>query len=155
MGAERARFDAMTCDCGAPGRCEDFYHAILAEEQGDPDMFAWHTPVVCAYLLQHPARGAEKYLDGQFRMLQLYVAEGLDALHRLSARQVAANRGGGTPPPIEGYEPLPQHAPGPFRASFSGLPIRDDSFVADGYEAYGRHIQEIAVATVDAYLGRL
>jgi hypothetical protein len=34
----------MTCDCGAPagalGRCEDYFHAILAEEQGDPDMFA-------------------------------------------------------------------------------------------------------------------
>lgn len=48
------------CDCGATagplGTCVDYYHAILAEEQGDPQMYRWHAPVVCAYLLQHPAR---------------------------------------------------------------------------------------------------
>lgn len=146
----------MTCECGAPagalGLCEDYFHGILAEEQGDPDMYAWHAPVVCAYFLQHPARGAGKYLDGQFRMLQLYVAEGLDAVHRLSARQVAGNRRGGTPAPVEGYEPLPGRAPGPFRASLSGLPIGDGSFVADGPQAYGRRIQEIAEATVESWL---
>jgi len=145
----------MTCDCGAPagalGPCEAYFHAILAEEQGDPAMYAWHAPVVCAYFLQHPARGAQKYLDGQFRMLQLYVAEGLEALHRLSARQVAANKRGRTPPPIEGYDPLPQRAPGPFRAAFSGLPVSEGSFVADGPDAYGRRVLEIAEATVASW----
>lgn len=149
----------MTCDCGAPagalGLCEDYFHGVLAEEQGDPDMYAWHAPVVCAYFLQHPARGAEQHLDGQFRMLRLYVDKGLDAVHRVSARRVTGNRRGGTPEPIEGYEPLPRRAPGPFRASLSGLPVREDSFVADGHEAYGRHVQEIAAATVETWLVHL
>lgn len=148
----------MTCDCGAAAGaldlCEDYFHAILAEEQGDPDMYAWHAPVVCAYFLQHPARGAAHHLDGQFRLLQLYVAEGLDAVHRVSARRVAGNRRGGTPGPIEGYEPLPHRGPGSFRAAFSGLPVSDGSFVADGPEAYGRRIQEIAEATVESWRAR-
>ncbi|WP_049565192.1 DUF5946 family protein [Nonomuraea sp. SBT364] len=148
------------CDCGAAagplGVCVDYYHAILAEEQGDPRMYRWHAPVVCAYLLQHPSRGHEKYLDSQFRMLQLYVDQGLDALLRVAAHQVARNkhgvRSGYDMAPLAGYAPLPPDGPpAGFGAAFSGLPCRDGSFVADGHPAYGRRMEAIAAATVESW----
>ncbi|GAA3165999.1 DUF5946 family protein [Nonomuraea roseoviolacea] len=148
------------CECGATagplGVCVDYYHGILAEEQADPQMYAWHAPVVCAYLLQHPSRAREKYLDGQFRQLQLYVDQGLDALLRVAAHQVARNghgaRSGYDMEPLAPYEPLPVGGPPErFRAAFSGLPFREGSFVADGHAAYGRHIQLIAEATVEGW----
>jgi hypothetical protein len=148
------------CDCGAIagplGGCVDYYHAILAEEQADPQMYKWHAPVVLAYLLQHPSRAHEKYLDGQFRQLQLYVDKGIDALLRLAAHQVARNKHGARASydmaPFAEYAPLPQSgSPGPFRATFCGLPFRDGSFVSDGHLAYGRRIEIIAEATVESW----
>ncbi|MFK4034554.1 DUF5946 family protein [Nonomuraea wenchangensis] len=148
------------CDCGAVagplGVCVDYYHAILSEEQADPQMYRWHAPVVCAYLLQHPSGAHEKYLDGQFRQLQLYLDKGLDALLRVAARQVARNshraRAGYDMSPLAAYEPLPTGGPpGHFRASFGGLPFRDGSFVFDGHQAYGRRIALIAGATVESW----
>ncbi|MBA2893831.1 DUF5946 family protein [Nonomuraea soli] len=146
-----------TCDCGAPagelGTCEDYYHGILAEEQSDPEMYRWHAVVVTAYLLQHPARGHGKYLDGQFRLLQFYVDQGLDALTRLTARRVARNnhraRQAFEPDPLTAYAPLPQDGPpARFAASFSTLPVRDGSFVFDGPLPYGDRIKAIAEATI-------
>ncbi|WP_169949705.1 DUF5946 family protein [Microbispora sp. H11081] len=151
---------AGQCDCGAAagplGECADYYHAILAEEQADPQMYRWHTVVVCAYLLQHPSRAHEKYLGTQFRLLQFFLDKGLDALLRVAAYQVARNRHGSRsgydPAPFEAYEPLPSGAsPGPFRAGFSGLPFRDGSFVADGHAAYGLRMRAIAEATVESW----
>ncbi|MEV4321909.1 DUF5946 family protein [Microbispora rosea] len=148
------------CECGATpgplGECVDYYHAILAEEQADPEMYRWHTVVVCAYLLQHPARAYDKYLDGQFRLLQLYLDKGLDALLRVAAHQVARNRHGSWPgydmAPLAEYAPLPRGgSPGPFRAGFCGLPFRDGSIVPDGYPAYGRRMESIAEATVESW----
>ncbi|MEV0385034.1 DUF5946 family protein [Nonomuraea sp. NPDC050643] len=148
------------CDCGAAagplGACVDYYHAVLSEEQADPHMYRWHAPVVCAYLLQHPSTAHEKYLDGQFRQLQLYVDKGLDALLRLASHQVARNnhraRAGYDTSPLAAYEPLPSGGPPRhFRATFRGLPVRDGSFVADGHLAYGRRIEAIAEATVVAW----
>ncbi|MEV4249834.1 DUF5946 family protein [Streptosporangium canum] len=148
------------CDCGAPagplGGCVDYYHAILAEEQTDPQMYRWHTPVVCAYLLQHPSRAHDRYLDGQFRLLQLYVDKGIDALLRVAAHQVARNkhRAGSSydMAPLAEYAPLPQSgSPGPFRATFCRLPFKDGSFVPDGHLAYGRRIEIIAEATVESW----
>ncbi len=148
------------CDCGAIagplGVCEDYYHAVLAEEQADPRMYAWHAPMVCAYLLQHPSRAAEKYLDGQFRQLQLFLDKGIDALHRVAAHQVARNRHGTQkgydPSPLAAYEPLPQGAPPrPFSATFCELPCRDGSFVSDGHVGYGQQIEAIAKATVESW----
>ncbi|MFG2071837.1 DUF5946 family protein [Nonomuraea maritima] len=148
------------CACGAAagplGLCVDYYRAILAEEQSDPEMYPWHAPVVCAYLLQHPAEGHRRYLDFQFRLLQLYLDQGLDALHRVSAHQVARNnhrsRSSYDTRPFEEYAPLPQDGfPQGFRASFSGLPAVDGSFVFDGHPAYGRRIQTIAEATLEAW----
>ncbi|MEV0232391.1 DUF5946 family protein [Nonomuraea sp. NPDC050786] len=148
------------CDCGAIagplGLCVDYYHAILAEEQADPRMYRWHAPVVCAYLLQHPSQAHERYLDGQFRQLQLYVDQGLDAMLRVAAHQVARNnhraRSGYDLAPLAAYAPLPQGGPPRrFRATFCELPYKDGSFVADGHAAYGRHIDLIAGATVESW----
>ncbi|MEU7901088.1 DUF5946 family protein [Nonomuraea sp. NPDC049152] len=148
------------CDCGAMagplGVCVDYYHAILAEEQADPQMYRWHAPVVCAYLLQHPSNGHEKYLDGQFRQLQLYVDKGLDALLRVAAHQVARNnhkaRSSYDTAPLAAYAPLPTGgSPRRFRATFCGLPFMNGSFVSDGHQAYGRRIEIIAEATVESW----
>ncbi|GGS82975.1 DUF5946 family protein [Nonomuraea spiralis] len=152
---------AVRCECGAAagplGVCVDYYHAILSEEQADPVMYRWHAPVVCAYLLQHPYRGHEKYLDGQFRQLQLLLDKGLDALLRAAAHQIARNRHGSRAgydmEPLAAYEPLPPGGPPrDFRATFSGLPVRDGSFVADGHAAYGQHIEAVVRATVESWL---
>jgi len=148
------------CDCGAVagplGACLDYFHGILAEEQTDPQMYRWHLPVVCAYLLQHPSRAHEKYLDGQFRQLQLYLDKGLDALLRVAAHQVSRNKRGARSSydmePLAVYAPLPPGGPPThFRATFCGLPFRDASFVSDGHLAYGIRIKDIAEATVDAW----
>ena len=148
------------CDCGAIagplGVCVDYYHAILAEEQADPQMYRWHAPVVCAYLLQHPSRAHEKYLDSQFRLLQLYMDKGLDALLRVAAHQVARNKHGTRSSydmrPLAEYTSLPSDgSPGQFRATFCGLPFSGGSFVSDGHLAYGHRIEIIVEATVESW----
>ncbi|PZG15215.1 hypothetical protein C1J01_24655 [Nonomuraea aridisoli] len=148
------------CECGAVagplGVCVDYFHAILAEEQNDPQMYRWHAPVVCVHLLQHPSQAHEKHRDGQFRLLQFYLDKGLDALLRLQAHQVARNnhraRSRYDMAPLEPYAPLPQGgSPGGFRATLCGLPFRDGSFVADGHAAYGDRIRGIAEATVESW----
>ncbi|MET9239917.1 DUF5946 family protein [Nonomuraea sp. NPDC003709] len=148
------------CDCGAPagplGVCADYYYRILAEEQADPQMYRWHAPVVCVYLLQHPAGAHQKSLDGQFRLLQLYLDKGLDALLRVAAHQVARNnhraRSGYDMRPLAPYAPLPLGGPPQrFRATFCGLPFESDSFVSDGHAAYGNRIETIAEATAEAW----
>ncbi|GAA3641839.1 hypothetical protein GCM10022224_000210 [Nonomuraea antimicrobica] len=149
------------CDCGATagplGLCADYYHAILVDEQLDPRMRPWHAVVVCVYLLQHPSRGHEKHLDGQFRMLQYYLDRGLDALLRFAAHQVARNnhraRSGYDLRPLEPYEPLPPHGPPErFRTSFCDLPHDGDGgFVSDGHDAYGQRIRDLAEATAESW----
>jgi hypothetical protein len=134
----------------------DYYHQILAEEQSDPQMYRWHTLVVCAYFLQHPSRAHKKYLDGQFRQLQFFLDKGLDALFRVAAHQVARNKhsvqSGYDVEPFAAYTPLPAgKIPAHFLGAFCKLPFRDGSFVADGYDAYGQHIEKIAEATVKAW----
>ncbi|MFC5825689.1 DUF5946 family protein [Nonomuraea insulae] len=148
------------CDCGAAagplGLCADYYNAILAEEQRDPEMYRWHAVVVCVYLLQHPSRGLQKFLDSQYRMLQFFVEQDLDALIRLQAHQVARNshrsRSGYDLRPLEPYAPLPAGGPPErFRASFCGLPYGDDGFVSDGHEAYGHRMRTLAEMTEEAW----
>ncbi|AYY14852.1 hypothetical protein EF847_21325 [Actinobacteria bacterium YIM 96077] len=148
------------CTCGALagplGLCMDYYHALLAEEQTDACMYRWHAPVICAYLLQHPDRADATYLDGQFRMLQLYLDQGLDTLLRVTARQAELNRHGRRTgydmESLAPYAPLPSGGPPEhFDSAFSGLPVTHGSFVFDGYEAYGQRIESIAAATVDAW----
>jgi hypothetical protein len=149
----------QTCECGAAagslGLCIDYYHAILAEEQGDPEMYRLHAPVVCTYFLQHPDRAAAKYLDGQFRQLQLLLDRGLDALLKVAAHQVARNRVGSSYDlaPLAPYQPLPTSGrPAGFRSSFSDLPCPDGSFVANGHAAYEGSILALVGVTVAAWL---
>ncbi len=148
------------CDCGATagplGLCADYYHRILIEEQTDPQMYRWHAPVVCAYLLQHPGRAHRRHLDVQFRWLQFYLDQGLDAMLRMARHQVARNnhrvRASYDMTPLERYAPLPAGtSPGHFRTAFCGLPVDDGSFVFDGHAAYGRRIDAIAAATVESW----
>ncbi|TYB57890.1 hypothetical protein FXF51_39340 [Nonomuraea sp. PA05] len=148
------------CDCGAPpgplGECADYYNTILAEEQLDPEMYRWHAVVVCVYLLQHPARGHEKHLDGQFRWLQFYLDRGIDATVRLQAHQVARNNrrssAGYDMAPLEPYTPLPSGGPpARFTASFCELPYGEGGFVLDGHATYGDRLRTLAQATEQAW----
>lgn len=148
-----------SCECGALegalGVCVDYFHAILAEEQGDAEMYRLHGPVVCAYFLQHPDRAASKYLDGQFRLLQLFLDRGLEALLKVSAYQVARNRAGSgyDLAPLAGYRALPVSGrPAGFRSGFVDLPCSGGSFVADGHAAYDGRIVALAGVTVAAWL---
>ncbi|MEU4394739.1 DUF5946 family protein [Kribbella sp. NPDC023855] len=149
----------QTCECGAAegslGLCIDYYHAILAEEQGDPEMYRLHAPVVCTYFLQHPDRAAGKYLDGQFRQLQLLLDRGLDALLKVASHQVARNRAGSgyNPAPLAPYRPLPLSGrPTGFRSGFPDLPCPGGSFVTNGHAAYEGLILALAGDTVAAWL---
>lgn len=148
------------CGCsaiaGPLGTCVDYYHAILAEEQTDPHMYRWHAPVVCAYLLQHPSGPNATSLDTQFRLLQFYLDKGIDALLRIAAHQVARNKHGTQSDydmrPLAPYPSLPAGGPPEqFHATFCELPFTHNSFVSDGYPAYGRRIEAIAAATVESW----
>ena len=44
-----------------------------------------------------------------------------------------------------------RQAPGSFRATFSGLPFDDDSFVFDGHAAYGHRIDALVEATLESW----
>jgi hypothetical protein len=152
--------NAEQCDCGATagplGLCVDYYHRILIEEQGDPQMFRWHAPVVCVYLLQHPPSAHAKYLDVQFRWLQFYLDKGLDAVIRMARHQVARNnhraRSDYDMAPLAPYAPLPAgRHPEHFGATLCALPFDDDSFVFDGHAAYGRRVDALVEATVESW----
>ncbi|AQZ69744.1 unnamed protein product [[Actinomadura] parvosata subsp. kistnae] len=151
---------AAHCDCGAPagplGECADYYNTILAEEQLDPDMYKWHAVVVCVYLLQHPSRGHEKYLDSQYRWLQFYLDQGIDAVQRLRDHQVARNnhrsRAAYDMSPLDPYLPLPAGGPpARFRTGFCDLPYGEGGFILDGHETYGHRMKALAEATLDAW----
>lgn len=151
----------LTCACGAPVRdgvgCEDVYHEILAAEQQDPTLARWHTVVVCAYLLQHPAQGYAAFLDGQFRMLLLYRDRGLDTLLRVAAHQRARNRhgvrAGYDMDPLEPYTPLPARTPqARFSQGFLDLSDLVGDFGRDAYREYARRLDGIVAATIDAWL---
>jgi hypothetical protein len=148
------------CECGAPagalGTCAEYYHAVLAEEQADAEMYRWHAPVVCAYILQHPSGASTRYLDNQYRILQLYLDKGLDALLSLARHQVARNNHKAHSvydvAPLESYAPRrPGGSPKQFSTTFSQLPCRDGSFVFDGHTAYGRRITAIVESTVEGW----
>lgn len=146
---------AGTCECGAASPCVDVWHAALAEEQADPEMYAWHNPLVCSFLLQHPSHRHERYADTQFRWLQLFLDRGIEALNAVARRTVSRNRGSSpdvVPPELAGYHPLPDvPSPSGFRLSVHHL-RGAGGFTAGGAAAYGRRMTELARATVDAWL---
>lgn len=143
------------CECGAASPCVDVWHAALAAEQADPEMYAWHNPLVCAFLLQHPSHSRERFLDVQFRWLQLFVDEGIDAVNALARRTVARNRGSDpdvVPPELGRFHPLPD-VPPPTRFELSVHHLdQPGGFMAGGATAYGRRMRQLARATVDAWL---
>ncbi len=149
----------MTCVCGAVagalGECADYYHAILSEEQRDPEMWSWHAPVVCAYLLQHPAEGHPKFLDVQFRWLQLLLDQGIDALVRVAAHQKARNRHGSRQgydmAPFEKYAPSRPPSPRDSGNPSAGCPSSMAVSSSTAMRAYGRRIGILAEATVEAW----
>lgn len=149
----------LTCECGSRiiggASCEDVYHEILAAEQLDPMLGRWHTVVVCAYLLQHPSQAVAQFLDGQFRMLQLYRDRGLDALLRFAAHQRNRNRhnAGYDMAPLQPYIPLPERQP-PDQFARGFMDLRDlvGDFGRDRYREYGRRLDAIVDATVGAWL---
>lgn len=157
MGLGRVR-----CTCGAPVddgvRCEDVYHEILAAEQLDPTLGRWHTVVVCAFLLQHPAQGKAAFLNTQFRILQLYRERGLDALLRFANHQRDRNRhsiqSGYDMAPLEPYAPLPDREP-PARFVHGFPDMRDlvGDFGRDDYREYEGRLDAIVEATIAGWLG--
>ncbi|MGV9661768.1 DUF5946 family protein [Nocardia niigatensis] len=148
-----------TCSCGAAPPCAPTWYEALAREQGDPAMYAWHTPLVLAYVLQHPSESAarDQYLDSQFRILQLYLDQGLGALNRFGQTQRRRNALQGKDfsydtDALAAYRPLPAGTPARFARSVHDLRDADGGFVGDGHGAYGSRMAELARATVDAYL---
>lgn len=145
---------AEACECGAPSDCLPVWHAALAAEQADRVMYAWHNPLVCAFLLQHRSHRRDRYADGQFRWLQHYVHEGIDAVNALARRTAARNRRPrpSAPAELERYHPLPESPqPARFEVSVHHLE-RPGGCMAQGAAAYGRRMTELARATVDAWL---
>lgn len=149
------------CECGAAVAegvtCEAVYHEILAAEQLDPILGRWHTVVVCAYLLQHPSLGQPQFLDGQFRLLQLYRRQGLAALLRVAHHQRSRNRHsvrvGYDFTPLEPYAALPyREPPNRFTHGFQDLRELIGAFGRDDYREYERRLDAIVDATITAWL---
>ncbi|MFE3957050.1 DUF5946 family protein [Nocardia sp. NPDC059091] len=148
-----------TCLCGAATPCAPTWYEALAQEQNDRAMYAWHTPLVLVYLLQHPNESVarDQYLDSQFRILQLYLDQGLAALNRFGQTQRRRNAVQGTDfdydtEALAAYRPLPGWIPDRYARSVHDLRDADGGFVGDGHESYGARMAELARATVDAYL---
>jgi hypothetical protein len=127
----------------------------LAAEQADPMMYTWHAPLVCAFVLQHRSRLLPQYANGQFRMLQFYADQGIEATNQLARHQIGRNRqsqGGYDMEPLAPYAALPRSG---FPVDFA-LSIHDlratGGFVGDGHQAYGERMHSLAQATIDAWL---
>lgn len=118
-------------------------------------MGAWHIPLVLVYLLQHPDDAEPRFLDGQFRVLQLFCERGLEAVGAFARHQVARNRARAAYDmrPLEPFAPLPAARPAAFPLGVHDLLAPDGTFVGDGTAAYGRRMTAVAVGTVAAYLG--
>lgn len=119
-------------------------------------MYTWHTPLVCAFILQHRSHTLPRFADEQFRMLQFYADRGIEETNRLTRHQVARNKTG------SGYdmEPSSSYAALPAAGFPTGFPLgvhdladADGGFVGDGYQAYGDRMHRLAEATIRAWLG--
>ena len=146
------------CECGAAAECLPVWHEALAAEQADPQMALWHNPLVCAFVLQHRSQLRPRFADGQFRFLQLFIDQGIQAVNAVARRTTARNRGGRpnvTPPEFEAYAPLPITGfPSLFDLAVHHLREADGHFVTSGHQAYGDRMRQFAQATVDAWLAQ-
>lgn len=89
---------SVCADCGASGRfgsCDELFGVLLAldHERRQP-WAAFHSVNVACYLLQHRSRTPEAAIAGQWEIVTTFVADGLDAVHRLTAERVRDNRRG-------------------------------------------------------------
>jgi hypothetical protein len=143
------------CECGAAAACVDTWHEALAAEQADPGMGRWHTPLVCCFVLQHGSWLRPRFADGQYRFLQLFLDQGVDAVNAVARRRTARNRGSRPtfdPRPLAPYAALPPvDVPAAFARSVHDLRDPDGGFVGDGHEAYGERMRRLADATLDAW----
>jgi hypothetical protein len=149
---------ASCCECGAAAACLPVWHEALAAEQADPQMAIWHNPLVCAFTLQHASQFRPRSADGQFRFLQLFVDQGIQAVNAVARRTVSRNRGSMpnlAPPEFEAYAALPVTGfPALFAIAVHHLREADGHFVTSGYAAYGDRMGQFAQATVDAWLAQ-
>ncbi|UYM03554.1 DUF5946 family protein [Solicola gregarius] len=123
-------------ECGATGRwgtCEQLFHVLLAldHERRQP-WAAYHSVNVACYLLQHPSLASREVLAGQWSIVAIFVDEGLEAVHTLTARAVRRNncRASGRAEIVG--RPAPQ-AVRPVGATIEDVSV-DGSFPATGYE---------------------
>lgn len=134
------------------------WHEALAAEQGDPQMAVWHNPLVCAFVLQHASHVRPRFADGQFRFLQLFTSQGIQAVNAVARRATARNRGRRPNlalAELAAYAPLPVTGfPAGFDLGVHHLREAEGGFVASGYQAYGQRMRQFAQATVDAWLAR-
>jgi len=133
------------------------WHEALAAEQADPQMARWHNPLVCAFILQHPSQFRPRFADGQFRFLQLFIDQGIQAVNTVARRGAARNRGSRPVvlPGFGAYTPLPSTGfPSSCDLAVHHLQEADGRFVTSGYEAYGDRMRQFAQATVDAWLAQ-
>lgn len=143
------------CECGAPSECLHVWHEALAAEQHDQAMYAWHAPLVCAFYLQHRSMHQPRFADGQYRLLQLFVDRGIEAVHAVAREHVARNRGS-TPafpaPELARYRGLPARSfPDAFGVSVHVLREKGGDFISQGYTAYGDRMRYWAQATIDGW----
>ncbi|WP_405178681.1 DUF5946 family protein [Nocardia sp. NBC_01377] len=151
-----AGIEVPACECGAAMPCIDSWHAALAVEQSDPMMYAWHAPLVCAFVLQHRSRLLPRHADGQFRILQFYVDQGIEATNRLAQHQISRNRrsaSGYDMEPLAPYTALPKSVPpADFPLGVNDLRDSAGGFVSDGHRAYGDRMYRLAQTTIRAWL---
>jgi hypothetical protein len=130
-------------------------HEALAAEQVDPAMAVWHTPLVCAFILQHRSHFQPRLADGQYRFLQFFVDRGIDAVNALARRRTARNRGSARAMglgELHAYEPIAVNGfPEAFTVGTHHLREPGGGFVAHGHAAYGQRLRRVAVATIEGW----
>lgn len=143
------------CECGAPSECLPIWHAALAEEQADPQMYRWHSPLVCIFLLQHRSLINWEFVDTQFRYVQLFVNQGIDAVNHVASQVTASNHGPNPrfiSPELAQFGPLlPAEFPHAFDLSLHDVQEPGGGFVTRGHDQYGDRLCDLGKTTISAW----